>query len=48
VLLATLNMAVAILSRASLGFTGPVAHPPSAEWGLMLSDSQDLIFSAPY
>lgn len=48
VLLATLNMAGAILSLAGLGFLGLGAQPPTAEWGSMLSDSQGLIFSAPY
>ena len=47
VLLATLNMAGAILSLAGLGFLGLGAQPPTAEWGSMLSDSQGLIFSAP-
>lgn len=48
VLLATLNMAGATLSLAGLGFLGLGAQPPTAEWGSMLSDSQGLIFSAPY
>ena len=48
VLLATLNMAGAILSLAGLGFLSLGAQPPTAEWGSMLSDSQGLIFSAPY
>lgn len=48
ILLATLNMAGAILSLAGLGFLGLGAQPPAAEWGSMLSDSQGLIFSAPY
>lgn len=48
VLLATLNMAGAILSLAGLGFLGLGAQPPTAEWGAMLSDSQGLIFYAPY
>jgi peptide/nickel transport system permease protein len=48
ILLATLNMAGAILSLAGLGFLGLGAQPPTAEWGSMLSDSQGLIFSAPY
>lgn len=47
-LLATLNMSGAILSLAGLGFLGLGAQPPTAEWGSMLSDSQGLIFSAPY
>jgi len=48
VLLATLNMAGAILSLASQEFTGLGDQPSTAEWGSMLSDSQGLIFSAPY
>jgi len=48
ILLATLNMAGAILSLAGLGFLGLGAQPPAAEWGSMLSDSRGLIFSSPY
>ncbi|MCK9405155.1 MAG: hypothetical protein M0Q47_01900 [Methanothrix sp.] len=35
-------------SLASWGSWGWGAQPPTSEGGSMLSDSQDLIFSAPY
>jgi peptide/nickel transport system permease protein len=38
--LATLGLATAILATASLSFLGLGAQPPTAEWGLMLSDSR--------
>ena len=38
--LATLGLATAILATASLSFLGLGAQPPTAEWGLMLSDGR--------
>jgi peptide/nickel transport system permease protein len=38
--LATLGLATAILASASLSFLGLGASPPTAEWGLMLSESR--------
>jgi peptide/nickel transport system permease protein len=38
--LATLGLATAILATASLSFLGLGAQPPTAEWGLMLSESR--------
>jgi peptide/nickel transport system permease protein len=38
--LATLGLATAILATASLSFVGRGAQPPTAEWGLMLSESR--------
>lgn len=38
--LATLGLGTAILASASLSFLGLGAQPPTAEWGLMLSDSR--------
>jgi peptide/nickel transport system permease protein len=38
--LATLGLAAAILSAASLSFLGLGAQPPTAEWGLMLSEGR--------
>jgi peptide/nickel transport system permease protein len=37
---ATLGLATAILATASLSFLGLGAQPPTAEWGLMLSESR--------
>ncbi|WP_257349941.1 ABC transporter permease [Pseudalkalibacillus decolorationis] len=44
----TLRLATAILSAAGLSFLGLGAQPPSPEWGAMLSNGRDFIFSAPY
>lgn len=38
--IATFGLATAILSIASLSFLGLGAQPPTAEWGLMLSDAR--------
>jgi len=38
--LATLGLATAMLATASLSFLGLGAQPPTAEWGLMLSESR--------
>jgi len=38
--LGTLGLATAILAAASLSFLGLGAQPPTAEWGLMLSDGR--------
>lgn len=45
---ATLRLATAILSAAGLSFLGLGAQPPSPEWGTMLSNGRDFLFSAPY
>jgi peptide/nickel transport system permease protein len=44
----TLRLATAILSAAGLSFLGLGAQPPSPEWGTMLSNGRDFIFSAPF
>lgn len=44
----TLRLATAILTAAGLSFLGMGAQPPSPEWGAMLSNGRDFIFSAPY
>lgn len=45
---ATLRLATAILSAAGLSFLGLGAQPPSSEWGTMLSNGRDFLFSAPH
>ncbi|HEV7415308.1 MAG TPA: ABC transporter permease, partial [Tianweitania sediminis] len=42
---ATLDMAGVILIAAGLGFLGLGAQPPSAEWGVMLSNGKDYLLS---
>ncbi|WP_243355946.1 nickel transporter permease [Bacillus litorisediminis] len=44
----TLRLATAILSAAGLSFLGMGAQPPSAEWGAMLSDGRDFLWTAPH
>ncbi len=44
--LATLGVATAILIGAALSFLGLGAQPPTAEWGIMLSDGREFMQSA--
>ena len=43
----TLAVAGAILAESTLSFLGLGIAPPAASWGNMLSNAQDLVFSAP-
>lgn len=43
----TLGIASAILSAAALSFLGLGAEPPTPEWGLMLGQERNSVFSAP-
>ncbi len=45
---ATLRLATAILTAAGLSFLGMGAQPPSPEWGAMLSNGRDFLWSAPH
>ncbi|MCL2696308.1 MAG: ABC transporter permease [Clostridiales bacterium] len=45
---ATLGVASAILSAASLSFLGLGLRPPTPEWGAMLSEGRQYIFDAPW
>ncbi len=45
---ATLNLGTAILVAAGLGFLGLGVQPPTPEWGAMLGEGRQYIFSAPY
>lgn len=44
----TLGIATTILDAAGLSFLGLGAQPPTAEWGIMLSEERNSIFSAPH
>ncbi len=44
----SLGIGSAILDAAGLGFLGLGAQPPLAEWGLMLSDTRQKLFTAPW
>ena len=46
--LATLRIATAILTAASLSFLGLGAQPPTPEWGAMLSDGREYLMLAPH
>jgi ABC-type dipeptide/oligopeptide/nickel transport system permease subunit len=46
IVLATLQLGIAIISAASLGFLGLGVPPPTAEWGSMLADGRQYISSA--
>ncbi|MDJ0953828.1 MAG: ABC transporter permease [Acidimicrobiia bacterium] len=48
VVLATLGIATAILEAAGLSFLGLGAQPPLAEWGSMLADYRNQVFTAPH
>lgn len=45
---ATLGIGLAILNAAGLGFLGLGVQSPQAEWGTMLGEGRNYIFSAPY
>jgi peptide/nickel transport system permease protein len=44
----TLGIATAILEAAALSFLGFGAHDPTPEWGRMLSQERNQVFSAPH
>ncbi|MBQ6582583.1 MAG: ABC transporter permease [Mogibacterium sp.] len=44
----TMNVAGMILSAAGLSFLGMGVQPPSPEWGALLSDAEQYMFSAPW
>jgi peptide/nickel transport system permease protein/oligopeptide transport system permease protein len=45
---ATMGVSGAILATASLGFLGLGVQPPTAEWGYMLSNGKNFVFTAPH
>lgn len=46
--IATLGVAYAILTEASLSFLGLGAQPPTPSWGGMLSSAREQLFTAPW
>jgi len=48
VVLGTLGIASAILEAAGLSFLGLGAQPPTPEWGTMLAEERNQLFSAPH
>jgi ABC-type dipeptide/oligopeptide/nickel transport system permease subunit len=45
---ASLNLGYAISAAAGLGFLGLGVQPPTPEWGMMLGEARNYIFSHPY
>ena len=48
IVFATMRMATAILSTAALSYLGLGAQPPTPEWGAMISQGQDFMWSSPH
>ena len=48
VVVATLEMALAILAEAALSFLGLGVPPPSPSWGLMIAEGKDYMFFSPW
>jgi len=48
VVLATLEMANAILLEAALSFLGLGVQPPIPSWGLMVAEGKDFLFFEPW
>ncbi len=48
VVLATLGVATAILEAAGLSFLGLGAQPPAPEWGSMLAEERNQVFTSPH
>jgi peptide/nickel transport system permease protein len=44
----TLGIGTAILDAAALSFLGLGAQPPTPEWGQMLSESRNYVFTSPH
>jgi ABC-type dipeptide/oligopeptide/nickel transport system permease subunit len=44
----TLGIGTAVLDAAALSFLGLGAQPPTPEWGQMLSEARNYIFTAPH
>lgn len=48
IVVATLEMAIAILLEAALSFLGLGVPPPLPSWGLMISEAKDYMFFSPW
>jgi len=48
IVIATVNLAYAILAEAMLSFLGMGAPPPAPSWGNILSDARDFMMNAPW
>lgn len=45
---ATLDIALVIISEASLSFLGLGVQPPAASWGVMISEGRDFLYDQPW
>ncbi len=48
IVIASLEMAVAIIVEAALSFLGLGVQPPTPSWGLLLSEGRSYMFFMPY
>lgn len=48
IVFATMRMATAILSTAALSYLGLGAQPPTPEWGAMIAQGQDYMWTSPH
>lgn len=48
IIVASLEMAIAILVEATLSFLGLGIQPPTPSWGLLVSEGRDFMFFKPY
>jgi peptide/nickel transport system permease protein len=48
IVIASLEMATAILVEAALSFLGLGIRPPTPSWGLMISEGRNFMFFQPY
>ena len=48
IVVATLEMAIAILVEAALSFLGLGTQPPTPSWGLMVAEGRNFMFFKPY
>jgi peptide/nickel transport system permease protein len=48
IVLSTIQLGLAILMTASLGYLGLGAQPPEPEWGVMISDAKNYLRLAPH
>lgn len=46
--LATLDVALVIISEAALSFLGLGVQPPTPSWGLMISEGRNFLYDAPW
>lgn len=48
IVLATLDVAIVIISEAALSFLGLGIQPPTPSWGMMISDGRNYLYQSPW